>query len=86
MLRYYNGPAMGLGFGGFFVGLLGAAFWVLLIWGLIALIFGHRRQHWHDWHHDHHSAEDPLAIAKARYAKGDLTKAEFEQIKKDLDS
>lgn len=27
---------------------------------------------------------DPMAIAKLRFAKGELTKAEYEQLKKDL--
>lgn len=28
--------------------------------------------------------EDPLEIAKLRYAKGEISKAQFEQIRKDL--
>lgn len=28
--------------------------------------------------------EDPIAIVKARYAKGEITKEQFEQFKKDL--
>lgn len=27
---------------------------------------------------------DPLGIAKTRYAKGDITKAQFDELKKDL--
>ena len=29
-------------------------------------------------------SKDPLTIAKTRYARGEITKAEFEQLKKDL--
>jgi putative membrane protein len=50
----------------------------LIIWGVIALTRyvgrssagGERR--------------DPLEILKARYARGEITREEFEQIKKDL--
>ena len=50
----------------------------LIIWGIVALVrrgisisgTAHKR--------------DPLDIAKERYAKGEISKEEFEQIKKDL--
>ena len=85
MMHYYYGPGAGFGFGGVVVSFLGIVFWILLFWGLFMLIFGrHRHGHFHDWHHDHHDAPEPLELAKGRYAKGEITKTEFEQIKKDL--
>ena len=62
-----------------------AAGWILIvfIWGgLIALgILSFK------WFMKHNAATDrqtPLEIAKERYAKGEITKEQFEQIKKDL--
>ena len=47
----------------------------LIVWGVIALSrrssSGYRKQ-------------DPLDIARERYAKGEITKEQFEQIKRDL--
>jgi len=73
------GNMMG-GWGGF--GILGwlsmLAFWVLLILGVIALIryFARSGQ----------SSEDktPLDILKERYARGEINKKEFEEMKNDL--
>ena len=50
----------------------------LIVWGVIALT---RRQG-----SESGSGEksNPLNIAKERYAKGEITKEEFERIKKDL--
>lgn len=48
---------------------------------LIAVIIIHILKH-RDAHDTHKS--DPLDIAKERYAKGDITKEQFEQIKADL--
>ncbi len=57
--------------------------WMLVFWGgLIALIvwgimkFSRRN--------GSAPKRDPLEIAKVRYAKGEISKEEFEQIKKDL--
>jgi len=53
----------------FWIGLI-----VLIVWGVIKLSKGSKNS----------SKKNPLDIAKERYAKGDISKEEFEQIKKDL--
>ena len=68
-----------------FGGMMGwwAILWMVIFWGaVVALIIwivkkltergGSAEKH------------DPLGIAKERYAKGELSREEFEQIKKDL--
>jgi putative membrane protein len=69
-------------FGGWGWGLM--ALWMILIWGgIIALIvWGVRRLSGH--HVEHINDNSPLEIAKIRYAKGEITKEQYEQIKKDL--
>lgn len=58
-------------------------FWMIIFWGgLIALIiWGITRLTGHDHHTRNHY---PLDIARERYAKGEISREEFEQIKKDL--
>jgi putative membrane protein len=58
---------------------------ILLIVILIAifLIFGRRGVGPSCWHGTKES-ETPLEILKKRYAKGEITKEEYEQIKKDI--
>ncbi len=55
---------------------------------VIFLIFGRGgfRPPWHDQGHyeDRPSSESALEILKKRYAKGEITKEEFEQMKKDI--
>ena len=68
----------GWGWGWGLVGLLVfIAVIVLFVWG-IAKLAGH------GGHHGWTNGRTPLDIAKERYAKGEITKEQFEQIKKDL--
>jgi len=80
-LADYNGYHMdGYGWGW---GLLMMLFWALVVIAVVVLLIrgltsGHNNQASKD--------DDGLAIAKKRYAKGEITKKEFEQLKKDLTS
>lgn len=74
----------GFGFGGFFMIL----FWGILIWVILALVRGNGfgggccgRGHVHG-----HGGgkDDAMDILKQRYAKGEITKEQFEEMKKDL--
>jgi putative membrane protein len=59
--------------------------WILMvfIWGgLIAL--GILSFRWFTKHNASMEKQTPLEIAKERYAKGEITKEQYEQIKKDL--
>jgi len=79
MYGYY--PHMfGFGFGGIFMLL----FWVLIIWAAIAFVRGAKC--W-DGRCDFKDKEDSaMKILKERYAKGEISKEEFEAKKKDLSS
>lgn len=78
MYRY--GPMMNGNDSGW--GIFMMFFWLLFIVG-VAIVFVHlHRGHDHHSYHNHNT--DPLDIAKERYAKGEITKDEFEQLKKDL--
>ncbi len=78
MWYWHEGMGWWMVFGGIWM----IAFWVLIIalivWGIRKLAgsgssgSGTRQK------------RDPLDIAKERYAKGEISKQEFEQIKKDL--
>ena len=56
-------------------------FWVAVIFGLVVLISKFVN---HTASKNQQSVETPLDIAKTRYAKGEITKEEFGQLKKDL--
>lgn len=79
-MNYYWGGNMMNGWGGgygLFGGIFMLIFWILVIVGIVLLVkmlFG--------GHHDRENK--PLDILKERYAKGEISKEEFEQKKKDL--
>ena len=58
------------------------AFMVLIWGGLAALAVLSFR--WFSKHNTTAEKQTPLDIAKERYAKGEITKEQFEKIKKDL--
>ncbi len=51
--------------------------WVLIIWGIVYMVRKFTGQH--------HKNNSALDILKHRYAKGEISKEEFESIKKDLE-
>lgn len=61
-------------FGGFFMILFWVGVVALIAWAVMKVARGSSSE----------SKSDALDIAKERYAKGEISKEEFEQIKKDL--
>jgi len=79
------------GFGGLgFIGMiLGSVLFALIIAAIIILIIKliRRAGHYHDYYHGHCCEENKngaLDILKERYAKGEITKEQFDSMKKDL--
>jgi len=79
---YYGYGMMGGSFGGMWIimPILMVVFWGLVIWGLIALFRSTSRSG------DSGSLpqESALELLKKRYARGEISKEEFEEKKKDL--
>ncbi len=65
----------GMGFGWIFM----IIFWVLVVLGVVYLVQTATRSGKSPW-----QKEMPLDILKKRYAKGEITKEEFERMKDDL--
>ena len=72
---HWGNYGWGMGFGWFFMIL----FWVLIIFGVVYLIRLLTRDKEEKQQH-----ESPLDILKKRYARGEITKEEYEKVKSDL--
>lgn len=76
MMGYYNNFMGGFGFFGFFFMIL---FWVLIVWGIIALIkFASGQAGYQS------GRNSAMEILKERYAKGEIDKKEYDEKKKTL--
>lgn len=75
----YGGYGIGMGIVG---GLFMLLFWGLIIIGLVLLV----RWLWNQPRHGTSSGgiEAPLDILKRRYARGEITKEEYDRMKQDL--
>lgn len=78
-MMYYNDfyPFHMFGFGFVFMIL----FWGLVIYGIVLLV---RKSSFSSSNHDPKVRHTALEILKERYAKGEITKHQFEEMKKDI--
>ena len=85
-LGLYYGPMNGYdpnyGWIGPVWGLLSFIVFILVVVFVVRALSGHGRYYHHHWQQGEH--RDPLDIAKERYAKGDITKEQLADIKKEL--
>jgi putative membrane protein len=82
MWGYGNAGGLGYGLGFGFGWLVMLVFWGLIIWAIIALVRSAANNNVD--RKDEHKTDNALEILKERYAKGEITKEDFERIKKDL--
>ena len=86
MMNYwgYHPYYTGFGFGGIFVIL----WWILVAWLIISvirfLVGGGHHRHWRDQMPEN-DTDEALKILKSRYARGEITKKEFDTMKKDIE-
>lgn len=74
----YGPGMMGWGFGGFFGPILMVLFWIFVIVGAVYIV-----RYAFDAKRNAHQ-ESALDMAKKRYARGEISKEEFEALKQDL--
>lgn len=72
------GPMMGFGYGGMFMGMLLFAILIAVLLYWLAMEAKSKTKGM--------SGETPFDILKKRYAKGEITRDEFERMKKDLEA
>ena len=73
----WSGPWHMMGMGGFW---MFPFFPIIILVAILHFVFGRNRRCWSG----HDSGDSALEILKKRYAKGEITNAEFEEMKKDL--
>ncbi len=67
-------------------GVIGGLLWVfLVVLVIVSLIRGSRGRRWDQTHHHYHDRSSPLDILRERYAKGELTKDQFEAMRRDIE-
>jgi putative membrane protein len=83
MWDYYGHMGAGYGLGWIFM----IIFWGLIIWAIFALVRGFSGHGCCGSHHNKHEnkANSALDILKERYAKGEISKEDFDKMKKDLE-
>ncbi len=85
------GPGMMGGFGGWFGGIFMILFWILVLVAMVLVIRwlltggGTRTPGAHRPNSNHTTVESALDILKKRYAKGEITKEQFEVMRRDLE-
>ena len=77
---YGNG---GFWFGGIFPLIATVLFWFLIIFLIVGIIRGFRGHH-REWVDYEEGGSKALDILKERYAKGEINKKVFEEMKKDI--
>jgi len=84
MIRYYywGHPFSNAGGFGLFGGFLTLLFWILAVYLIFFLIFSHSKKDGKE--EESEDDKSPIDILKTRYAKGEINKKEFEEIKKDI--
>jgi len=87
MMNYWGYAPYHASFG--FIGIFTILWWFLVAWLIVSLlrfIFGgHRHHHWQNMDQTpENDSDEALKTLKQRYARGEITKKEFDAIKKDI--
>ncbi len=86
MMHYWGGPFTGYGFwgSGLIELLFTVLFWILIAFLVISLFRGFHRRGGEYRDFEEGNPDKALNILRERYAKGEINKKEFEEMKKDI--
>jgi len=79
-MRYYDSYGDPISF------LFHAIVWIVVIWIIVAIIRGGRHSRRMEWWKEFHHKDPGMDVLRERYAKGEITKEEFDTKKKDLET